>query len=275
MQFLAGDDWAWIYGIGRAMAEFFAKPGNWASLAQSSVPIVISVVSFIFLSHQRKLQIQATRAQLIAPVAAWGERAIRTLAQCRRFVLAGANGPGTDTGEFIRQRDSLLASLSTEVDLGRLYFPNIPSRNFGKEKEFAFRGYRPPILDSMMFSYNVLEEIRPGTMPSPGDHAGAAAIFDKARRIVISELRRYTSDEIALSGGRRLRRQRNPGDDGHIQVGKLAELVETIFPDLLVEKNYVSWADGEARHDFLPHWARALRELRSVASPDQRKQGKS
>lgn len=246
MQFLAGLDWGWLVRLGQAVAAFVGAPDNWAFLSEHAGTLILSLASVIFLSGQRKLQAEALRTQLIAPVTAWGDRAIRTLAVCHRLVIAEDIGP-----DFDRQRDSLLASLSTEVDLGRLYFPNIPSKHMGKHKEFAFRGYRPPILDAMMFTYHVLDHLPPRNTAASHAHAEAAAIFDKARRIVISELRRYTSDQIPLSGKERKRRLRDPRDDGHVQVSKLAGHLERAFPGLLERHNYVSWVDGEARQGFL------------------------
>lgn len=233
----------WAEVVWTALGDYFSRIENWVSAGQAIVPILISILTFTLMTRQRALQLQSVKTQLIAPVANWGERAIRTLAQCRRLAEANA---GPEAEAFFRQRDSLLTSLSTEVDLGRLYFPNIPSRDFGKDKEFAFRGYRPPILDAMMFAYHVLESLKPSSVPA----ADAEEIFDKARRIVISELRRYTSDEIALAGRRSARRLRRSDDDGHKQVALLAQLLETHFPGLLARKDYVSWAEGEAHHDF-------------------------
>jgi hypothetical protein len=53
---------------------------------------------------------------------------------------------------------NLLSKLSSKIDLGRFYFPNIDKGdNYGKEKPQAYKGYRNLILDLLVFSYRLFE----------------------------------------------------------------------------------------------------------------------
>jgi hypothetical protein len=54
----------------------------------------------------------------------------------------------------------LLAKLSSKIDMGRFYFPNIDVKDgFGKDKPRAFQGYRNLILDFLVLSYELYENV--------------------------------------------------------------------------------------------------------------------
>lgn len=53
----------------------------------------------------------------------------------------------------------LLSKLSSKIEVGRFYFPNITKgNNYGKEKPLAFQGYRNLVLDFLVFSYRLFEK---------------------------------------------------------------------------------------------------------------------
>jgi hypothetical protein len=55
--------------------------------------------------------------------------------------------------------DADLCALSSLIEQGRFYFPNIHrGDDFGAEKPIAYRGYRNLALDFLVASYNVLKE---------------------------------------------------------------------------------------------------------------------
>lgn len=52
----------------------------------------------------------------------------------------------------------LLSKLSTQIELGRFYFPNIQKGNsIGKHKPAAYQGYRHIALEFLVFSYNLFD----------------------------------------------------------------------------------------------------------------------
>jgi|GEM_PF-645396 len=58
--------------------------------------------------------------------------------------------------EYSEKKTHLLAMLSTQIELARLYFPNIDKQDgFGIEKPKAFQGYRILTLDFLVFSFNI------------------------------------------------------------------------------------------------------------------------
>ncbi len=53
-------------------------------------------------------------------------------------------------------KTNLLSKLSTQIEKGRFFFPNIDLHNsFGKDKPVAFQGYRNLTLDFLVYSYNL------------------------------------------------------------------------------------------------------------------------
>ena len=91
-------------------------------------------------------------------------------------------------GGFLANKANLLVALSTLVDRGRMFFPNINPDKKGAEKEGAYRGHRPPILDALMWTYQELEALTREGGPSSDD---SAAYIDECRRLLVSELQAY------------------------------------------------------------------------------------
>lgn len=55
-------------------------------------------------------------------------------------------------------KKELLSRLSSKIELGRFYFPNIDKGdNFGKEKPLAYQGYRNLLLDFLVLSFQIFE----------------------------------------------------------------------------------------------------------------------
>lgn len=53
----------------------------------------------------------------------------------------------------------MLAKLSSLIESGRFYFPNIDRKDgFGKQKPIAYQGYRNVILDFLVYEYQLFEK---------------------------------------------------------------------------------------------------------------------
>ena len=54
------------------------------------------------------------------------------------------------------ERFKLLSMLSSQIELGRFFFPNIDKKDsFGENKPLAYQGYRHIALEFLVFSYNL------------------------------------------------------------------------------------------------------------------------
>jgi len=61
-----------------------------------------------------------------------------------------------DNETFKKEKISVLAKISSLIETGRFYFPNIDlGDGYGKEKPIAYQGYRNLVLDFVVFFYDV------------------------------------------------------------------------------------------------------------------------
>jgi hypothetical protein len=91
-------------------------------------------------------------------------------------------------GAFQANKANLLVALSALVDRGRMFFPNLDPEQKGAEKEGAYRGHRPPILDALMWTYHELEAL---TREGGTSSEDCASYIDECRRLLVSELQAH------------------------------------------------------------------------------------
>ena len=61
-----------------------------------------------------------------------------------------------NTQDFAQNKIELLSKLSTQIEIGRFYFPNVPNKNgYGNEKPLAYQGNRHVVLEFMFKFYTV------------------------------------------------------------------------------------------------------------------------
>ena len=132
------------------------------ALLQGNLDVIIAVGSaFVALigaiasrretRKQREIQVERLRQEIDGASLAWGNRAIDALN--RSAMLARTRELHQNDNSFKGAQFNMAVGLSTLVDQGRMFFPNIAPDAKGAEKEGAFRGFRPPILDALMFAF--------------------------------------------------------------------------------------------------------------------------
>lgn len=164
---------------------------------RENLDIFIAVLSAIvalfgaFISRsetrkQRALQLENLRQGIDAQSLAWGNACIDTLNRAAMFART-RQFQQNDTG-FLQQRVNLMLALSSLVERGRLFFPNINPESFGGEKEGAYRGKRPPILDAVMYAYFEIEALTRQGGPTADN---SAEFIEDCRRLLVSELQAH------------------------------------------------------------------------------------
>ena len=136
--------------------------------------------------RQRHVQEERLRQEIDGASLAWGNRAIDTLS--RSAMLARTRDLHQNENSFKGAQYNMAVSLSTLVDQGRMFFPNISPDAKGAEKEGAFRGFRPPILDALIFAYYEVQAMTRQGGPT-GDNS--AEFLDDCRRLLVSELQAH------------------------------------------------------------------------------------
>lgn len=127
---------------------------------------------------QRALLRETLREQIDRASVEWGRDAINAMAEA--FTLA----EGKCINEFEADKVRVSMLLSALADRGRLFFPNIDTDRQGAEKEGAFRGVRPPILDVLVFAHLEVK------MLEPVQNEGKA-FLNRCRRLLVSELQAH------------------------------------------------------------------------------------
>lgn len=119
----------------------------WEILGVVVAVIVAISGAFAWLAQRRE---EALRRD---EVALWGSEAITTMQSLVLLLRIGESATGQSA------RRELLVKIafdtSTLVERGRMYFRNCVIDDFGRDKEPAYRGYRPRILDPLVVGHQV------------------------------------------------------------------------------------------------------------------------
>ncbi|WP_156945489.1 hypothetical protein [Hyphomonas johnsonii] len=156
------------------------------AISSALVALVSAVASRAETRRQRRLQTEHLRQTIDSASLEWGTTAIEALGRAAMF--ARTRHLQANDGTFVGGKTSLLISLSALVERGRMFFPNVDAEMKGAEKEGAYRGHRPPILDAIMWAYFELNAMTRDTGPT-GD--SSADFIDDCRRLMVSELQAH------------------------------------------------------------------------------------
>jgi len=209
------------------MEEIVSLLNEYREAIVAGVSAVVALLSAFFSSRetrkQRTILKETLRQRLDEASLQWGDEAISTLAEAE-----GVAG-GTRTTTFGENRTRVAQELSALADRGRMFFPNIDEKKKGAEKEAAFRGSRPPILEALIFAHMELKGINP-------PHEGNPDFINRCRRLVVSELQSHLDpaqrDAIV---GRYDRKREAHHQDASRRAGSLRAELESNRPYLFKE----------------------------------------
>lgn len=167
------------------------------ALLRENIEVIVAITSAIiaFVSamaarretkKQREIQVERLRQEIDGASLAWGNRAIDVLNRAAMF--ARTRDLHQNENSFKGAQFNMAVGISTVVDQGRMFFPNISPDSKGAEKEGAFRGSRPPILDALMYAYYEVQALTRQGGPT-GDNS--AEYIEDCRRLVVSELQAH------------------------------------------------------------------------------------
>jgi hypothetical protein len=152
------------------------------AIGSAVVAMVSAVASRAETRRQRRLQTERLRQSIDAA----SLHAIDALGRAAMF--ARTRHLQANDATFVGSKTSLMISLSALVERGRMFFPNLDADNKGMDKDGAYRGHRPPILDAMMWAYFELDALKREGGPT-GDNSGD--FIDECRRLMVSELQAH------------------------------------------------------------------------------------
>lgn len=204
---------------------------------------VVSVFAAFFSARetgkQRRIQMESLRTEVDKASLVWGQSAIDVMGQAASL----ASDRETHLGDtaFKAKRADIANQLSAIADRGRLFFPNIDPQSKGAEKEGAFKGSRPPILDALIYAFYEVEGL--GTQGGPTADDSCQFIM-QCRRLLVSELQAHLDprrrDEVVGRYGHRRQGQRIEALE---QAGRLGVRLDARRPGTLAGHGDGGWID--------------------------------
>jgi hypothetical protein len=217
---------------------------DWVAVISALLAIVSLGLNWLVVRRQTELQYETLRVEMDNNVIEWTHEAIDAVSD--GIVLARARGrEGYAPGEYDRCVAEASQRLSSIADRGRLFFPNERPNAHGVQKEAAFQGYRPPILDTVVFAHTRLDRMQ--TSAGGADEESATFLI-KCRRLLVSEAQNAIDPRRR---GQMLRRLRIGREDDKVSAFKtaaeLGEELESLYPGYLERRRDDAWiAEREA-----------------------------
>ena len=213
----------------------------------AAVSALLALASFLLnwavVRRQTQLQFESLKAQMDAEVLAWVHEAVDETS--RGVGLVRGRGAIYGPEEFRREALETAQKLSALADRGRLFFPNEAPHAHGQNKEAAFQGFRPPILDAVVFSCGLLDRM---VNEAPGPDADAEAFLVKCRRLLVSEAQNAIDPRRRGQMLRRLASGRMDDKTSAFAIAAdLGEAMEARYPGYLERRRDAAWiAEREA-----------------------------
>jgi len=215
---------------------------EWVAIGSAVLAVASLVLNWLVVRRQTELQFETLKAEMDGEVIAWAHEAIDQVSHS--ITLARGRGTTYAPDEFARQAHETSEKLSSIADRGRLFFPNESPETHGRDKESAFQGYRPPILDAVVFACHRLGRIEAAGAPD----TDAADFLVKCRRLLVSEVQNAIDPRRR---GQMLRRLAVGRVDDKISAyalsAELGEALEALYPGYLLQRRDAAWiANREA-----------------------------
>ncbi len=96
---------------------------------------------------QNQLAHRSWADEFFRDVTSWATNASHAIARAIHWI---------DTSDPEKMNDVMI-DLSASIDTGRWYFPNRHEDKYGAHKQPAYRGFRQPILESIVHAYRIVE----------------------------------------------------------------------------------------------------------------------
>jgi hypothetical protein len=210
---------------------------EWVAVGSAVLALASLVLNWLVVRKQTQLQFETLKAEMDAEVIAWTHEAIDLVSES--VSLARGRGATYPPEEFTRLAHETSQKLSSIADRGRLFFPNEAPDQHGQNKETAFQGYRPPILDAVVFACNRLARIEAS---AAGPDRDAAEFLTKCRRLLVSEAQNAIDPRRRVQMLRRLAIGRlDDKTSAYALSAELGEALESLYPGYLLERRDGAW----------------------------------
>lgn len=216
---------------------------TWLAVGSAMLAVASFVLNWRIVNRQMTMQFESLKAQMDADMLAWAHEASDALSE--GILLTRGRGVCFPAEEMRVRCLGAAQKLSSLADRGRLFFPNHSPDMHGTDREAAFKGFRPPILDTVVFGYYQLDRLDCG---GAEPDAAAAEYLTRCRRLLISELQLAIDPRRRGQMLTRLSRSRQAGAGPDFKAAAdLGESLEARFPGVLIHRRDSAWiAEREA-----------------------------
>ena len=210
---------------------------TWLAVGSAALAIASFVLNWRIVSRQMAMQFESLKAQMDADMLSWAHEASDALSE--GILLARGRGACFPPDEMRVRRLGAAQRLSSLADRGRLFFPNHAPESHGHDREAAFKGFRPPILDTVVFGYYQLDRL---DCDGPEPDTDAADYLTRCRRLLISELQQAIDPRRRGQMLNRLSKNRREGGGSDFKAAAdLGESLEARFPGVLIHRRDAAW----------------------------------
>ncbi|MDX2276396.1 MAG: hypothetical protein NW206_13175 [Hyphomonadaceae bacterium] len=213
---------------------------EWVAASSAALALASFVLNWAVVSRQTKLQFESLKAQMDADVMDWAHETIDLVSEAS--ALARGRGAIYQADEFGRRALEVAAKLSSAADRGRLFFPNEAPTQHGAEKEAAFQGIRPPVLDAVVFAHVQLDRTR---QENGGPDEAACDYLIRCRRLLVSELQNAIDPRRRGAMLEQLAEGRMDDKKSSFRVAaELGEALEARYPGTLLTRRDEAWVQA-------------------------------
>jgi hypothetical protein len=152
-------------GFGEIMAWLLEMIENNAVAILSACVSFSSMVATVWFARKnwsrelmnQRMNLVNTRLKYFEDFKKWADELVGVLTESIHLCDLD---PKQVVGEpFFYRRHRLRIALSSMIDSGRWFFPNIEVDDHGEGKELGYRGYRHELLDGLVSAYRCLQKI--------------------------------------------------------------------------------------------------------------------
>jgi len=122
---------------------------------QMAIAVVALLISIFVARRQSRVALQNLRLQRDNAIIQWSNRALDYLCSAE-MILKPEYHAVMPQAEYEKVRLAAMRDISSCIDQGRLFFPNLHHDKKGHDKPAAYRGSRPPVLDCLVFTHDLL-----------------------------------------------------------------------------------------------------------------------
>ena len=122
------------------MPEF--QISDWVAVISAGISVLALLLNIMITTRQTRVSVEALKFNNDSQVMHWANRTVAAMAEAHH-ICASPNVSAI----YLHERSIALAStLSSLIDEGRWFFPNVGRKSTDPEKPGAYRGTRQPIL---------------------------------------------------------------------------------------------------------------------------------